>query len=153
APKLELTASLFRVMVPIMPLTALSVTWRSLLNTEGRFAFPAVTPIFTPLASILFMLKFGNAWGVYSLAIGTLVGSAIEAGLLAIDMRFRGFPVLPRWHGRTAAFNEVMLQYGPVIAGMLLLSGAPLIDQAIAAMLASGSVAALNYGTRVSTVL
>jgi putative peptidoglycan lipid II flippase len=47
----------------------------------------------------------------------------------------------------------VLGQYGPVIAGMLLLGGAPLIDQAIAAMLGSGSVAALNYGTRLSVVL
>jgi len=39
------------------------------------------------------------------------------------------------------------------MATVVLLGGAPLIDQSIAAMLAAGSVAALNYGTRFSTVL
>src|SRR5262249_23037296 len=37
APKLALTVSLFWVMLPVMPFTAFSVTWRSILNTEGRF--------------------------------------------------------------------------------------------------------------------
>ncbi|HWZ34122.1 MAG TPA: lipid II flippase MurJ [Bryobacteraceae bacterium] len=152
-PKLALTVSLFWVMLPMVPLTALSVTWRSILNTEGRFALPAVVPALTPLASIAFLLRFSHTWGVYSLAAGTLVGTVLEAALLGASMVRHGFPILPRWCGRTAALNQVLGQYGPVIAGVLLLGGAPLIDQSIAAMLASGSVAALNYGTRLSTVL
>src|SRR5580704_9745312 len=81
-PKLALTASLFRVMWPIVPLGALNIIWRAILNTEGWFAFPAVTPVVTPLASILFLLRFGHTWGVYSLAVGTLVGGVAEVILL-----------------------------------------------------------------------
>jgi putative peptidoglycan lipid II flippase len=151
--KLALTCSLFWVMLPIVPFTAFAVTWRSMLNTEGRFAIPAMLPALTPLASIAFLLGFGHTWGVYSLAAGTLVGAATEAAILAVFVVRRGFPVIPRWCGRTWALDQVAAQYGPVIGGVLLLGGAPLIDQAIAGMLASGSVAALNYGTRLSTVL
>ena len=153
APKLALTVSMFWVMLPIIPFAAFSVTWRSILNTEGHFAIPAVLPALTPLATIAFLLRFGNSWGVYSLAAGTLVGSAAEVVLLAVGMSRRGFPILPQWGGRGWALDQVVAQYGPVIAGVLLLGGAPLIDQSIAAMLASGSVAALNYGTRLNTVL
>ena len=153
APKLALTASLFRVMAPILPLTAFTITWRSMLNVEGRFAFPAITPAFTPIASIYLLLRFGHSWGVYSLAVGTLAGAAMETAALGLCMLRRGYPVMPRWHGRSAELNQVLAQYGPIVAGMLLLGGAPLIDQAIAGMLASGSVAALNYGTRISAVL
>jgi putative peptidoglycan lipid II flippase len=152
-PKLTLTVSLFWVMLAIVPITAFSVTWRSILNTEGWFAAPAVLPALTPIATIVFLLRFGAAWGVYSLAAGTLVGSALEAAFLAICMKLRGFSILPKWFGRTWALDQVARQYGPVMATVILLGGAPLIDQSIAAMLASGSVAALNYGTRFSTVL
>ncbi len=151
--KLALTCSLFWVMVPIVPLTAFAVTWRSMLNTEGTFAVPAVLPALTPLSSIVFLLRYGHAWGVYSLAAGTLVGAAIEVTVLAVFAVRHGFPVMPRWCGRSWALDQVAAQYGPVIGGVLLLGGAPLIDQAIAGMLASGSVAALNYGTRLSTML
>ncbi len=153
AAKLALTCSLFWVMLPIVPLTAFAVTWRSMLNTEGRFAIPAMLPGLTPLASIIFLLRYGHAWGVYSLAAGTLVGAAVEVTILAIFAVRHGFPVIPRWCGRSWALDQVAAQYGPVIGGVLLLGGAPLIDQAIAGMLGSGSVAALNYGTRLSAVL
>lgn len=153
ASKLTLTRSLFMVMLLTLPLSAFNIVWRSMLNMEGHFALPAVTPAVTPLASILFLLRFGHTWGVYSLAAGTMVGAALEVALLAIGMRRLGFPITPRYSGRNAALDQVFAQYAPVIAGILLLGGAPLIDQAIAGMLVSGSVSALNYGTRLTAVL
>jgi putative peptidoglycan lipid II flippase len=77
----------------------------------------------------------------------------VEAALLAAMMLHRGFPIAPRWFGRTPALNQVLTQYWPVVAGVILLGGAPLIDQSIAAMLGSGSVSALQYGTRLTVVL
>src|SRR5580704_1862941 len=153
APKLALTQSLFWIMLPIVPMSAFGMTWRAMLNVEGRFAIPAIVPAVTPIAALGFLLLFGRSWGVYSLAAGTLAGGTLEIALLSAGMLARGFPIFPSWPGRTAALNQVVTQYTPVVAGILLLGGAPLIDQAIAGMLASGSVAALSYGTRLSTVL
>lgn len=151
--KLALTRSLFWVMLPLVPITAFITLWRSLLNIDGRFAIPTVLPALTPLASILFLLLYGRDWGVYSLAAGTLLGGVIELVLLAIYVLRCGFPILPHWFGRSRALDQVAMQYGPVIGGILLLGGAPLIDQGIAGMLGPGNVAALNYGTRLSVVL
>lgn len=153
APKLALTQSLFWIMLPIVPLSAFGMTWRAMLNVEGRFAIPAIVPAVTPIAALIFLIAFGRTWGVYSLAAGTLAGGTLEIILLSIGMISRGFPILPSWQGRSAALHQVVTQYAPVVAGILLLGGAPLIDQAIAGMLTSGSVAALSYGTRLSTVL
>ncbi len=151
--KFALTCSLFWVMLPLVPITAFIVTWRSMLNTDGHFAIPAILPVFTPFTSILFLLRFGHTWGVYSLAVGTLVGASLEVTVLGLYVARHGFPVIPRWFGRTWALDQVAAQYAPVIGGVLLLGGAPLIDQGIAGMLGSGGVAALNFGTRFSTVL
>ena len=151
--KLALTRSLFWVMLPVVPMAAFITIWRSLLNTEGQFAIPAVLPGLTPIASIIFLLTYGREWGVYSLAVGTLAGAVVELVLLGAYVFRRGFPIVPRWFGRNRALDQVAAQYGPVIGGIFLLGGAPLIDQGIAGMLGPGSVAALNYGTRLSVVL
>jgi len=151
--KLALTCSLFWVMALTMPLAAFSVVWRSMLNVDGRFAIPAMLPALSPLFSLTFLLLYGREWGVYSLAAGTMAGAAAETMLLGCFVFRRGYPILPRWFGRSRALDQVAVQYGPLIGGILLLGGAPLIDQAIAGMLGSGSVAALNYGTRLSVVL
>jgi putative peptidoglycan lipid II flippase len=153
ASKIALTCSLFWVMLPTVPLAAMSTSWRAILNTEGNFALPGILPALTPLASIALLFAFGRTWGVYTLAVGTLVGGLAEVALLAVAMLRRGHPILPRWYGRNGALDQVMAQYAPVVASILLLGGSPLIDQSIAAMLGSGSVAALSYGTRVSAVL
>src|SRR6266851_5195650 len=102
AAKLALTRSLFLVMLPTLPFSAFTIVWRSMLNTEGRFALPAVTPAMTPLASIVFLVGLGHSWGVYALAAGTVTGSAMEAVLLAFSVIRRGFPATPRWWGRDA---------------------------------------------------
>ena len=151
--KWSLTCSLAWMMLPIMPLSAFTIAWRSVLNAESRFALPAALPVATPFAAIAFLLAFSRRWGVYSLAAGTVAGAIIEAAMLAVCVFRCGFPVLPRWWGRSRAFDQVLAQYGPVVAGVLLIGGAPLIDQAIAATLAPGSVAALNYGTRFTLVM
>lgn len=153
AEKLSLTSSLFRWMLPMMPLAAMGSAWRSVLNTEQRFALPAMIPAATPLTTIVFLQLFAARWGIYTLAAGSLVGGVLEASLLAIMMWRRGYAILPRWFGRTGALDHVLAQYWPVVVGVWLLGGAPLIDQSIAAMLGSGSVAALQYGTRLTVVL
>jgi putative peptidoglycan lipid II flippase len=153
APKLALTVSLFLVMLATLPLSALAMTWRAILNSEDRYIVAAVANVATPLVSVFFLLRFGQDWGVHSLAVGTLIGSAIETLILAVAVARRGFPVWPRWSGRTPELNLVLAQYAPLVAGTLLLGGAPLIDQAIAATLGSGNVAALQYGTRLFAVL
>jgi putative peptidoglycan lipid II flippase len=151
--KIALTCSLFWVMLPTVPLSAMSTAWRAILNTEGNFALPGILPALTPLTSITLLFAFGRTWGVYALAVGTLAGGLAEVALLAIAMMRRGHPILPRWYGRDRALDQVIAQYAPVVASIFLLGGSPLIDQSIAAMLGSGSVAALSYGTRVSAVL
>jgi putative peptidoglycan lipid II flippase len=151
--KIALACSLFWVMLPTIPLAALATPWRAILNTEGRFALPAILPAFQPIASIALLFAFGRTWGVYTLALGTLIGVAAETALLGLAMHRRGHPILPRWFGRDRAFSQVLAEYAPAISSAILLAGTPLIDQSIAAMLGPGSVAALNYGTRISAVL
>jgi putative peptidoglycan lipid II flippase len=153
AAKLSLTVSLFLVMLPTAPLSALAMTWRAILNAEDRFVVAASAGLITPLISIAFLLRFGQAWGAYSLAAGTLAGGFLEMATLAAAIAQVGYPVWPRWSGRSGEVDQVLRQYAPLVAGTLLLGGAPLIDQAIAAMLGSGSVAALQYGTRLTAVL
>lgn len=151
--KLALTCSLAWMMLPIIPLNAFIICWRAVLNTDSRFAIPAFLPASTPVATVIFLLVFSRSWGVYSLAAGAIAGAILESALLAVNVYRCGFPVFPRWWGRSRAFDQVLSQYGPVVAGVLLVGGAPLIDQSIAATLAPGSVAALSYGTRFTIVM
>jgi putative peptidoglycan lipid II flippase len=151
--KLELTRSLFYVLLPALVVSGFGTIWRAVLNAGERFALAAATPIVTPVLAVLTLLAFGRFWGIYAFAIGTVGGFVLEAGLLAWSLKRQGFYLVPRWYGLDSATRQVMKQYVPMVAGAFLMSSTLVVDQSIAAMLGSGSVSALNYGNKITAML
>ena len=151
--KLALTQQLLLVMMVVVPLSGLSSTWRAVLNSERHFAYAAAVPAVTPVASILALVLYAQQYGVLALAVGTLAGGCLEAVLAGAGVRRLGYAVLPKWSGMTSALRQVAEQYAPLIAITVVMTGSALIDQGMAAQLGSGSVSALSYGTRLLGVL
>lgn len=151
--KLELTRSLFIVFLPILAISGLKMTWAAVLNACEQFALAALSPIMIPLATIAMLLLMGRTWGIYALAVGTLVGYMSEAALLGLGLKRNGFCLTPRWHGLGHGLRKVIDQYIPVVTGALLMCGTMLVDQSMAAMLGPGSVSTLNYGGKVVTLI
>jgi putative peptidoglycan lipid II flippase len=151
--KLALTRTLLFVMLPILPLSALSVTWRTLLNAGERFAIAALTTMLTPLMSIVFLVSFGNSRGAYPLALGTVVGALLEAAVLGAAVSASGISLFARPSGFGGSVRRVLVQYWPVASSNIIMGGSSVIDQMMAATLAPGSVSVLNYGTRVASVI
>lgn len=80
--------------------------------------------------------------------IGTINGFFIEAIILGFGLRRHGIHLRPKWNKKNPHVRAVMGQYTSILAGTFLMSTTILVDQAMAAMLSPGSVAALNYGSR-----
>lgn len=147
--KLELTRSLFYILLPVLIFNGLATIWISILNAGEKFALAAITPSVTPLAAIFFLITTARYWGIYSLALGTAIGFAFETLILAWAIKRNKFSLIPRWHGRSPEIIQVMKQFLPMIVGALLMSSTDFIDKAMAAMLDPGSVSALNYGNKI----
>jgi len=147
--KLELTRSLFFVLLPILIMSGLGMTWAAVLNASERFALAAISPMIKPVITAVLLLATGKAWGIYALAAGTVSGFLLETGLLAWGLKREGFHLIPRWYGLDPAMKKVVNQYVPMVAGALLMSSTSLVNQSMAAMLGPGSVSAFNYGTKV----
>jgi putative peptidoglycan lipid II flippase len=153
AGKLAFTQHLFLGMLLVVPLSALSSTWRAVLNAEYRFAYSAAVPLVTPVVSIGALLFAGRQYGVVALAIGTICGGVLEAVLSGAGVMRLGYSIVPRWAGMTPAVRQVATQYAPLVAITLVMTGSALVDQGMAARLSGGSVSALSYGTRLLGVL
>lgn len=146
--KLNLTFRLLCIMAPVILLSGIVVIWGAILNAGERFALAACSPILTPALSVLFLL-IAPFWGIFALAGGGLCGSLLEMIVLGITLKRQGIFLCPRWNGFDRHLRQVAGQYAPMIAGAFLMSSTSVVDQAMAAMLSPGSVAALNYGNRV----
>lgn len=151
--KIDLTRRLFYVMLPLVTFTGLATTWAAVLNAGERFALVAVVPILTPMVVMLLVILFAQSWGAYAIAVGALIGSALEATALAAMLRRHGIAPWPKWSGLSPEVRMVIRQYAPAAMSALLMSSALLTDQIMAAGLKTGSVSMLNYGSRLTTLV
>lgn len=149
AQKLESTQSLFLVLLPVIVISGIATIWSSILNAGERFVVGALAPVMVPVAALASLLLFGNKWGIFSLAVGTVVGYLLQCILLAVALKKHHIRLYPQWHGMTPELKRVITQYSPMVAGAFLMSSTGLVDQIMAAMLVPGSVAALSYGNKI----
>jgi putative peptidoglycan lipid II flippase len=151
--KLRLTTYLYYWLLPMLLFSGLSTTWGAILNTLDRFALPAIVPLITSLSTIVAVVTLTGEWAIYALAGGMVLGMAVEALILGIALLKEGVWPFPSWHGMTSDLKEVFRQFGPAMAGNVLMGSTALIGQSMAAILGPGSVAAFNYGAKITTLL
>ncbi|MCB0037702.1 MAG: hypothetical protein KDE51_26905, partial [Anaerolineales bacterium] len=146
--KLALTLRLFYILQPILLIRAVVDLLRGVLNSQDRFALPAMAPALIYLVPTILIFISGN---VFLLAIGTLVGYTLQAILLWVTVARKNIKI--RWQ-RPRLNHELKSfwgQYLPAVFGSLIMGSSNLIDQTMATWSGSGSVASLGYGQRVTT--
>jgi putative peptidoglycan lipid II flippase len=151
--KLALARPLFFVFLTSMSLTGLSVLWRAALNAHECFTRTSIAPIAHPIAIVSLLLAVGHTWGIYALAAGLVLGTVGELAIAGCGLWQLGVPLMPRWYGIDSWTRRVLWQYAPTVTDALLMGGATLVDPAMAAMLGSGSVSALNYGYKLPALV
>jgi putative peptidoglycan lipid II flippase len=149
AQTMALALSLFYWLLPVLVFSGACKIYAVAINAEERFILVALVPAITPICSVVLLVLFAEQLNIYALAAGLLVGSVAEVSILASVAAGRGLPVLPRWFGLNDDLRSVIRQYVPMVTAAFLMSGTVLVDQAMAAMLESGSVATLNYANKV----
>lgn len=146
--KLALTSDLLYWVLPFVLLNGVGLFVSATLNAGEKFALPATVPLVSPLVTILF-LEFGvQRFGPFCLAGGVVAGSALETCVLIRGLYAHGLALRFRWHGLDGSVRAVLRQYAPMFAGSFLMCSTTVVDQAMAAMLAGGSVAALSYANK-----
>ncbi|HTM54321.1 MAG TPA: lipid II flippase MurJ [Pirellulales bacterium] len=150
--KLALTLRLLYVLAPTILVAGFSSVFASLLNAHERFRAAALAPLALPAFTLVLFWLGRERYGIYALAVGTLVGFAAEfviLGLAAHRQRLLAWPTLQADENA----RRVGIQYVPVALASLLMSSSMVIDQSMAATLASGSVATLSYGNKMVSLL
>ena len=150
--KLDLSVRLFYGLLPVVLLTGIATGCTAVLNACERFALPALAQLVMPASIVAGALFFGSRCGIRAMVYATVLGAAAHAALAGGMMNASGFRFRLAWYGRDEAAREVSRQYGPMLLSSVVASGGLLVDQAMAAMLPSGSVSALVFANRFVSV-
>ncbi|MGH8217532.1 MAG: murein biosynthesis integral membrane protein MurJ [Steroidobacteraceae bacterium] len=153
--KAALTVHLTRVMFPFILLVSLAALAMGLLNARSVFGVPAMASSFFNLGSVIAGVTVGwwldpsfGPKALLGLAIGTLIGGALQLGVQLPSLRGAGYRFRPDFAWRDEGVEAILRLMGP----SLVASSATLVNVTVNSMFASrltsGSVYSLAIGFR-----
>lgn len=150
--KLALAGELLRITFPYLLLISMTAFCGGILNTYGRFAVPAFTPVLLNISMIgatLFLTPYFDqpvmalAWGVFIAGVAQLLFQ------LPFLLQIRLLPV-PRPAWRDPGVRRILGLMVPALFGVSVSQINLLLDTVLASFLQSGSVSWLYYADRLS---
>jgi putative peptidoglycan lipid II flippase len=130
----QLAAELFRWMIHYILLISVSAVLMATLNSHRRFFVPAFTPLLFSVAVISSILLFSDELGVYSMAVGVLVGGMLQLLFQVPLFAKLGYSFLPRLRNWSPEIRQILRQWLPVVGTASIFA----VNQQIAMLFASG---------------
>ncbi|RRJ83533.1 murein biosynthesis integral membrane protein MurJ [Aestuariirhabdus litorea] len=150
--KLALAGDMLRITFPYLLLISMTAFCGSILNSYGRFAVPAFTPVLLNLCLIGATLFFTSMFEqpVMALAWGVLVAGIVQL-LFQVPFLWRlGLLPRPRWQPRHEGVKRIMTLMLPALFGVSVSQINLLLDTVLASFLQTGSISWLYYSDRLS---
>ncbi|SFD48796.1 putative peptidoglycan lipid II flippase [Thiohalospira halophila DSM 15071] len=141
---------MLRLTFPYLLFIALTALAGGVLNSYGRFAVPAATPVLLNIALISAAVWAAPAFAepIQALAWGVLVAGVIQLAFQLPFLARLGLLTAPRPAPRDEGVRRVARLMGPALFGSSVAQVNLLLDTIIASMLATGSVSWLYYADR-----
>lgn len=141
-----LGAALLRWTFPYLMFISLTSMVGSILNSYGRFAVPAATPV------ILNVCIIASAW-IDASSVRVLAYAVFVAGILqfAVQLPFLAQLRLlprPRWGWNDGRVRRIVQLMMPVMIGSSVAQVSLLLNTSFATLISPGAVSWLNYGSR-----
>ncbi|TBN06526.1 virulence factor MviN [Hyunsoonleella flava] len=139
-------------LLPCLFLWGINSILSGLLEIENKYFLSTISGIFSPICVILCLFFFRDALGDMVLAISMLIG-AIVALIYTIIISLKNNLICLKKPKLNANSLMMLKQLPPKVSSGLLSSMNDFVDQFFAAQLAIGSIAAINYGIKVPSLI
>jgi putative peptidoglycan lipid II flippase len=150
--KAELTVRLTRVMMPFLPFVSFAAVAMGVLNAEGRFGIPALSPaLFNAVtigwAAVLYALHLPVEQVVFGWAIGTLAGGLAQFLVQVPSLRRLGWRFRAEWSPVDPRLRQVGRLMAPATIGLAAVQ-VNIFVSSIFASQQPGAVSWLDYAFR-----
>jgi putative peptidoglycan lipid II flippase len=150
--KYQLTVQMIRITFPYLALISMTGLCGAILNSYGRFAVPAITPIFLNL-SLIGSALLAAPWfeePVFALAWGVFLAGVIQL-LFQLPSLYR-LDLVPRpvWDTKDEGVRHILKLMVPALFGVSVSQINLLLDTVLASFLPTGSISWLYYSDRLT---
>ena len=146
---LSLSASMLRILVPIMVVNSANGVLDSLLVYRSRYALVAALRVGSVAVSLLLVPLAHQALGIHVLPVSVVAGP-LTVFPVALWMVIRdGSSPRPKVDPRDRSFRTLVRMALPVTVGAAAGFAGPIFDKMLASLLQASSVTALEYANRI----
>lgn len=148
--RFDLTVEMLRITFPYILFISITALAGSVLNVYGKFAIPALTPVFLNIILILAAIFMAPhmAEPVTALAWGVFVAGIVQLAFQIPFMARLGLLGWPRWGWDHEGVKRIITLMIPGIFGSAVMQINLLLDTVIASFLITGSVTWLYLSDR-----
>lgn len=148
--QVALAGEMLRWTFPYLLFISLTALFGGVLNTYGRFAIPAFTPVLLNIAliSAAFFISPKLPEPVVGLAVGVFIGGVIQLALQIAAVKKLGLLGPMRFDFSHAGVRKIMRLMAPAMFGASVSQINLLLDTLIASLLTVGSISWLYYSDR-----
>jgi putative peptidoglycan lipid II flippase len=147
--QLELTNKLTAIMLPSFCFLVLSSIMTGILEYEKKFAPPALVAIPQNLFIILAVIFLSKRFGIYSIAVATLVGAISQTFIqYPFIKKFDVFKVNFHFKKFKVVITDAVKVFSPLIIASVAYQITAVVDRMVASHLPEGSVSAINYSNK-----
>jgi putative peptidoglycan lipid II flippase len=154
-PKAALTVTLTRIMFPFILMVSLAALVMGMLNSKNVFGMPAMASSFFNIGSIVGGVLLGR-WldphfgprALVGLAIGTLIGGALQLGVQLPRLRRLGYHFHPDFAWRDPGVKAILILMGPAVIAASTTQLNVLVNSMFASKLGDGPIFWLSIAFR-----
>ncbi|MGL4524354.1 MAG: murein biosynthesis integral membrane protein MurJ [Spirochaetia bacterium] len=141
--EMRLAGQLLYWVAPYLLVICLAAVVMAVLNSHNRFFVAAISPLFFSIAIIISTLLLYKKLGVFSMALGVLLGGIGQLAIQYPSYCKLGYSLLPSFQLRDPGVQAVLKIWGPVLATSSVFAINQQIAVFLASTLAPGSSSAL----------
>lgn len=147
-----LAVSLLRVTLPTIFFSLIENIMMGMLNVHKKFVAPALAVYVLNITLIVFIIVLHEQFGILAACIGQVVGGLLAMSYLIVLSR-----KVFRYHFNFNFKDEYMLrsfkQSVPIIWSVSIAEINAIVNRVVASFLFVGSIAALNYASKINSVM
>lgn len=150
---LTLTVHLLRILLPSFFFLFLVEFATSMLQSFKRFALPALLRIVAPTISSITIIALAPRIGISALAIGVVIGSVVQVGILVYGLYKEGFSYSFIFRPSDPVIKQLLLLVYPFIFSVLMTQAAGIVYRVLVSDLSAGSLASLKFAEKITQLL
>jgi len=149
----DFSVYMMRLGLPAILFAALAGVFNGYLQSENRFLASSIGGISQNFFFITFLIFFASRFGIKGLMVTSIIGMIGQLVILVIGSKAIGFRYHPVLNFKNKYIRQTFALIPPILLSVAINDINSMIDKAMASTLVEGSISALNYASRLNTLV